>query len=55
MNAQIPINYQNPTTPIFWLNAPVAMNQPDPFGGWTAQDETVEHEMRPSVPGLTSS
>ena len=28
----------------------VPMNPPDPFQGWTAQDQ----EMRPEVPGVTA-
>jgi hypothetical protein len=37
-----------------WANRPIPIKSIDPFGGWTAQDETTENEMRPAVPGLTS-
>jgi hypothetical protein len=32
----------------------VPMNPPDPFGGWSAVDETVRLMMRPEVPGVTA-
>lgn len=32
----------------------MTFNPPDPFGGWTAVDESVRDMMRPEVEGVTS-